>query len=248
VDRQIADAEENYFAAWRLLAGYARGGQVEESDDVLFTSIPAPVAYFNSAFVKSPSKVATCAADIRAYFAAKRVPFTIRFRDDEEASAMCEALGMHAADASPVMWREASGMDASNLDVRVVDDASLPDYVATMAHGFGMPTDLCEQVLTAASVSDPNYAMVLAYDDDLPVGTAAVVVSGHVAGVYNVSTPPDLRKRGFAEAATRFAVAEGLRRGCSHTTLQSSAMGFSLYERMGYRTLVSWKSYTSEPA
>jgi hypothetical protein len=133
-------------------------------------------------------------------------------------------------------------------DVRVVEAATLPAYRATMGTGFGLPDGLLDPIFTPASLTDASFVALMAHDDGEPVATSAVVISGECAGVYNVATPPQFRKRGFGEAATRAAVAEGVRRGCTTTTLQASAMGFPIYARMGYRTLTTWRNHTGEAA
>lgn len=241
-------AEQNSFAAWRLLAGYAEGGRVEETDAVLYTSIPAPVAYFNSAFLKPPARLEDHVHEIVGYFEARRVPFTVRFRDDVAAAAICEEAGLVLGGTSPLMNGDATAMPAAQTDVRLIDADMLAQYVAVMAAGFGIPRSLVASLLTVESLQSPEYALFLAFDGETPVATAALVVSGDVAGVYNVGTPPEFRRRGFGEAATRAAVAEGVRRGCTRTTLQASAMGYPIYERMGYRTVATWRNYTSPPS
>ena len=62
------------------------------------------------------------------------------------------------------------------------------------------------------------------------------------AGVYNVGTLESHRRRGLGEAMTAYAAELGRAvHGCSIATLQSSAMGLSLYQRMGYRTVTEWQ-------
>ena len=57
---EIALAEDNYLAAWRLLARSAAGGAVVETDDLLFTCAPVPAQYFNNAFAKPHVDPAGC--------------------------------------------------------------------------------------------------------------------------------------------------------------------------------------------
>ena len=84
-----------------------------------------------------------------------------------------------------------------------------------------------------------------AYVDGEVASTAALIVSGDVAGIYNVATPERFRRRGLGEATTRAAASEGERRGCRIATLQASAIGYPIYERKGFRTAVRWRSLTS---
>lgn len=59
-------------------------------------------------------------------------------------------------------------------------------------------------------------------------------VTGTIVGVYNVSVAELFRRRGFGEAVTWAAVAAGLDRGATDAWLGSTAMAYSLYQRMGF--------------
>ena len=50
-----------------------------------------------------------------------------------------------------------------------------------------------------------------------------------------VGTAPAARRRGLASAAMRFALGEAVRAGCTTTTLQATAAGRPVYQRLGYR-------------
>ena len=70
--------------------------------------------------------------------------------------------------------------------------------------------------------------------DGQPVATALLAQTDETAGIYNVATLAEYRGRGFGEAATWAAVGEGARRGCTHSVLQSSDLGYPVYSRMGF--------------
>jgi hypothetical protein len=243
----VAAAERNYLAAWSLLAGLARGGEVEDTGDILFTTVPSPVAYFNSAFVRHPADPAACIEPARAFFAERDRPFTLRFRepDSPTAAAACQSAGLVAADTSPLMSAAVADIAPPATEgIRRVDTATWDDQLSTIAKGFGMPVELITGLFDASLVHTPAYAGFTAYVDGEPASTASLIVSGDVAGVYNVATPEAFRRRGLGEATTRAVVAEGGRRGCTVTTLQASVMGYPIYERMGYRTVARWLSFT----
>ncbi|MEI9973653.1 MAG: GNAT family N-acetyltransferase [Ignavibacteriota bacterium] len=83
-----------------------------------------------------------------------------------------------------------------------------------------------------------RFAAYVAYVDEAPVSTAAIVIGGGAIGVYNVATMPDRQRRGYGEAVMRYALAEAQREhGIERSTLQSTPAGLRLYQRMGYRTI-----------
>ena len=53
----------------------------------------------------------------------------------------------------------------------------------------------------------------------------------------------DARRRGVGTAATWAAVSAGRAWGCETIVLQSSAMGYAVYEAMGFRTVVRYAIY-----
>jgi hypothetical protein len=242
----VEAAEDNYFAAWRLLVDRAEGCRVEETDEVLFTFVPKSVAYFNSAFVKPPADPSACVAPIEAFFAAGRTPFTVRFRSSPEASAFFRAKGYEPAALSPLMNAAVDEIrPPERFDTRRVDAATWDAHMDTIAAGFGMPLELVVRLFGPSLDDGHAYAAFNAYLDGEVASTAALIVSDRVAGIYNVATPERFRRRGLGEAATRAAVVEGRRLGCTTTTLQASELGYPIYERMGYRTVVVWQSMTS---
>ncbi|HZN14583.1 MAG TPA: GNAT family N-acetyltransferase [Acidimicrobiales bacterium] len=239
-------AEQNYFATWRLLVERAEGCSVEETDDVLLTSVPGAPSYFNSAFVKPPADPLRCVDEVRAFFVERGTPFTLRCRSTAESEAFARILGLEAADASPLMNASAEEIAPPTLpDIVRVDAGTWGDHIAAIAKGFGVPTDLAGRLFGPDIAIGDEYFAFNAYVDGEVASTAAAVVHDGVTGIYNVATPAAFRRRGLGEATTRAAIAEGCRRGCAIATLQSSEMGYSIYERMGFRTVATWRSFTS---
>lgn len=241
----VTNAEENYLGAWRLLVEASNGGTVEETDDVLFTVTPAPIAFFNSAFVKPPADPLSCLAAVTSFYREREKPFTIRFRDSQEAAAACQQAGLVPAGSTPLMNVSTSEVTGPHgVEVRQVDSDSWDDHLSAIASGFGMPPTLVGGMFGRSLLEAPHYAAFNAYLDGEVASTAALIVTPGVAGIYNVATVEAFRNRGLGDATTRAAVVEGGRRGCPTATLQSSEMGFSVYERMGFRTVATWTSLT----
>jgi predicted acetyltransferase len=66
-------------------------------------------------------------------------------------------------------------------------------------------------------------------------------------GIFNVATPARHRGRGFGCAVTARAVAEGASRGAAWSWLQSSPLGVSVYERLGFEVLEEWVCWLHAP-
>jgi GNAT superfamily N-acetyltransferase len=122
-----------------------------------------------------------------------------------------------------------------DLEVRIASTLDeLHDHASVVSGGFGMPIEVARLILGAPLLADPDAAIAVGYFGGRPVTTALLAQSGETAGVYNVATLEEHRGRGFGEAATWAVIAEGARRGCTHSVLQSSDAGYPVYTRMGF--------------
>ena len=59
-------------------------------------------------------------------------------------------------------------------------------------------------------------------------------MAGGIASVYDVSTPPALRRRGFGGAITFATLQEARRQGYDYAWIWSSQMGKSVYSKLGF--------------
>lgn len=84
------------------------------------------------------------------------------------------------------------------------------------------------------SYAAPGSIWATAFDGANPVGAACGYRSGATGGIYFVGTPPQHRGQGVGAEVTK-AVANALfEQGATCVTLQSSEMGFRVYERLGF--------------
>ena len=67
-----------------------------------------------------------------------------------------------------------------------------------------------------------------------PVATVSLVTAGGAAGIYNVTTTEAARGRGIGATMTVAAARHGAERGLTLATLQASAIGRPVYERLGF--------------
>ena len=110
---------------------------------------------------------------------------------------------------------------------------------------FHVPLSWFREVFDDESVWQ-KFAAYVGYVNGEPVATAAVVLGGEVAGVYNVATLPGRQRRGYGEAVMRYALADTRRtHGVERTILQSTPAGLKLYERMGFRTITRVSVYST---
>ena len=162
------------------------------------------------------------------------------FGDDGTPQAMLaglEALGQHLAPSPPPGYR--LERDGDSLEFGRVNDLA---YGHRPADGIAAalarpPAELGLRIYQARSQSG-GVGSVLGIID-----TAAPGGGGRDAGVVFVATDPEHGRRGLASALLRLALDDARERGCVTSSLQASAAGAAVYERVGYRTAFRFRLF-----
>jgi predicted acetyltransferase len=81
------------------------------------------------------------------------------------------------------------------------------------------------------------------YQDGEPVVSGLGWRTGRTIGVYSIATIESARRRGFGAAMTVRIMADGVAAGCDVAVLQASELGRPIYERLGFRTVVTYWAY-----
>jgi predicted GNAT family acetyltransferase len=76
-----------------------------------------------------------------------------------------------------------------------------------------------------------------------PVTIASLYLNAGVTGVYEVATSPEKRKQGFGRALVLKALHDAHQNGYQIAVLQSSKIGLSLYQRLGFQTFNFFDAY-----
>ena len=247
-------ADINLAGSWNAFARLG-GGRTGRSDTCTFAATGLPMAFFNGAFVAGevddPDRVV---ADAIGFFAEIDVPWLLWVRESVD-DALVEAgrrAGLEQSSGPPVMAMapipDMIPAAADGLTVATATDtAAIEVFRDLAARGFGMPREIGDRIVSDAILDDPNLAAVLGTVGGEPVSCALVSVTGTTAGIYNVATPEEYRRRGYGAALTWAAIEEGARRGCDHTILQASEMGAPVYRAMGYVDIGTYVQLAGPP-
>jgi GNAT superfamily N-acetyltransferase len=211
----------------QVTTGRTRRGR----DGALLAVSGAPVASLNFVFSPRPEPLAD---DIAALAESERwdVPWSIQVRGIPGQPVIEEAARhrLTHVDRTPVMVRRPDqGMPAEQLHdflkVRAIEAAELGPYVKVMAEGFEVPYEVFAVLDDPAVARLDGVAFYLAEVDGVPVGTGMTAVRGELNGIYNISTLPEHRRRGYGRAVTMELVRAGYASGATTAYLHASAMG-----------------------
>lgn len=229
-----------------------RTGEVDEVDGMLFfaTGSTLPVT-LNGAYRIDPDVPADeVVARADAWFAWRGRGFTLSTNDrpgNDDADLLAAGAAADLADLvhSPAMFvrRPVDAREApAGIELRWVHDQhGVDDFVAVNDDAYatyGMPRGEIAASITAVDrFTEPHVQSVVAYQGDLPVAAAQIVLSHGIAGVYWVGTVESARGAGLGDLVTRTVTNRAFELGAAAVTLQASSMGEPIYARMGYETL-----------
>ena len=223
------------------------------------TDIPVPLFNLVTRVRLSPDNLDTNIKKAIHRFKEKGVPGNWHVGPATQPSDIGNALEAHGF----VQTDNEPGMA---VDLRTLKDLNLPsDFVVKPVRteeqvdacvevgleGFGMP-DFLREILPGLITSfglDPesslqNYLGVL---NNKPVAISSVYYAAGVAGIYNVTTLPEARGRGIGTAMTVQPLLDARLKGYRAGILQSSEMGYSVYEKIGFKEVCKISIYTWRP-
>lgn len=241
-DAELLERERRSQAAfYRFFAeGRSDSRYVEFGNGVQATVVPSNPerSLPNSVVYVDPAAVIVAHDELASLYRSAGVrAWTVWVRPgDDELAAELERRG-HKLDGTPaVMGAELAALDLdprAELDIDPDCGWEVAGPINDAAYGLEPGT------LTASLVELPvaPHSPLVARLDGRPVATATFHVVDGDCAVELVATLPEGRGRGLAGELMRMGLRGARAAGAQTTTLEGSAMGEPIYERLGYRTV-----------
>ena len=252
MDDVLAEADRNMRENWAAVARVA-GGEATERDGFLLVRSGVPIALFNPAFALGPD------ADLETVRAHYDVPFVVYWREvlAPTLADACTAAGLVEYFQPPLMVLDpipaadadaGAGAGEPPCAIEVVDRTNFDAYLDVLCRGFGIPSELVAPAFKPELVDVEGFTGFLGRDPQTndPAAASGLYLTGDIAGVYNVATVPEHRRKGYGEALTAAAARHGAELGATRSILQASGAGEPVYARMGYTTPARYRQF--EPA
>jgi GNAT superfamily N-acetyltransferase len=220
--------------------GASPGSRLIEREGVMACVCPvaADRSFFNAVVYTDGAALRDAIDEIdAAYVDSGVLAWTVWVPEEDAATAAALEAAGNVLDAAPrAMAARLDEIDvargADGVDWRLVDDLDAFGLIGGPA--FGVAPD----VAAAASAGlEGVVRLYVARADGEDVATLGTIDVDGDCGVYMVATRPEARGRGLATALVRQALLEAGERGLQTTSLQATAMGRPIYERLGYRDL-----------
>jgi GNAT superfamily N-acetyltransferase len=239
---------------FHCLSEGADGGSVDDVGGAYCWYSASHVPVFNGAamFYEHLFNPRTLSA-IDDYFAARERPYALVTLDGlvPDASERLRKLHYTEFDFSPAMWLQGPThrWRESPEGLRISRVQTLPDLAAfrsILSQVFAISRHEVDLVLGDRALKLPHVRHYLAWLGPAPVATTSLVLSGPLAGIWNVGTLPEHRRRGVAAELMHHAISEALDFGYTSSMLLASFAGLPLYERLGYRTISTARMFETE--
>jgi GNAT superfamily N-acetyltransferase len=257
-DFQIVNA--NLRAAMRFF-GYATGaGEIHNLNGALAIYSGLDYGVFNIALLEGDSpqgipglkqRLAQCAR----YYAPRTQRWSFWLCEDAlDATARPKARAvLMDHDLRPISRAPGMLTDALKPPARVLpkiecrpvaDRTTRQAFGALTAVSFDIPMGIAKAVYEPERAWQGDYRGYVGIVGGRPVAIVAIVATADALGVYSLSTLPECRRSGYAEALLRLAVeSEQARTGIQRLVLQSTDAGYSLYRRLGFQEVAKFSVY-----
>jgi GNAT superfamily N-acetyltransferase len=238
--------EANLFEFFKLFHQWPRA-EVHDNPDMLWIITDIPFPLFNSVFrarLSDPDAAIEAAIDrcrhrhvpMMWWTGPSTQPTKLGITLEEFGFTGEEVAGM-AADLRSLP-RDVSA-PAGLVMRRVADIEVMKEWCHVFCAGFEMPDfvgeallDLCRSIGFDSQATVRHY---VAWLNDEPVSTSSMFLGAGVAGIYNVATVPEARRKGIGSAATLMPLQEAHTLGYQIGILHSSRMGVNIYHALGFR-------------
>jgi GNAT superfamily N-acetyltransferase len=164
------------------------------------------------------------------------------------------ALGFQYDKATPGMAIDLAALphpEQPPLTIQPVADVhTFRLWIDTFVHGYEIPSEMGLGLLDLFGSLGTGLPLrhYLGYLHDRPVATSTLFLAAGVAGIYNVATVAEARGQGIGSAMTLAPLYEARAMGYRAGVLQSSEMGYSLYQRLGFQKLCQMDHFNWQAA
>ncbi len=241
----IAAIEANLFAFVPAFSKWP-GAEVHDEPEIAWSMTDIPFQVFNSIIRAqlAPDRIDAVIAAIIAQATSRNVPllwWTGPATQPADLGIHLERHGFFSEGQLPGM---AAVLDNINphppmpngfMIQPVTDDESLQQWSQVCAAGFGMPAFAADGYYDLLRhVDQATVRAYLGWLNGKPVATSLLYLGAGVAGIYNVATIPEARRKGIGARMTDLPLLEARALGYQVGILHAFEMGIGVYRSLGF--------------
>lgn len=239
---------EGMVAFWRDRVRHLDGHAIHDVDGVVVCLSNLPDDAQNVALIeREPVDVGAALAEARDVFDAhgRNVGFDLERGRHPNVESELRADGLEVLVRQPAMAVRLEDVETPQVPegveiVRATEPGLLAELVEVEVGAFETDRAVAEGLLSPSQLTFPNVRFYAAILGGRAVSQAMTNTHRGAVGVFGVATLPGFRRRGIGTAITAFAIDDV--RGVAHLAwLQSTEMGRSTYEAMGFQPVAEWQ-------
>ena len=213
----------------------------------------APVAVLNGLISTTRDAHLEELASMAENFGSDGLPWSIQLRHTRTAPALeqlAAGRGLNHAFTLPFMIKTLGAPDLEvperpGMDVRVVAMDEGQTYQDALAAGYEAPPAVFAKFSTPSVLSATGMTAFVVCESGVPVSTSfGVLRDGHV-GVFNISTRPSHRLRGYGRAATQAVLRHAHQQGAHTAFLHCTPAGRKVYESLAFEVVEEWRVFVA---
>jgi GNAT superfamily N-acetyltransferase len=232
---------QNWTGLFDLLPSYTQGARCWREPGAMIGISGWAIAAFNAVIFDDPSlRPRDQLERLVNMFNLLGLPYSFSLCCDihiPEFEAQLRTFGFSRWFADPLMYR--AGQLAASADPKIVIQPvrtldTFETYCNIVERVFDLPPIVGDQYLKTMWQM-PQAHQVIAYYEEKPVGVGMLLCCNGTAGIYELGTLAQARRRGIGTTLCIALHELALELGYPGTVLAASAMGLSVYEKLGYR-------------
>jgi len=231
---------DGLFAFCGLLGSTSEGAHTIDRDGVRAAVVPAAPerAVANSVVYRNGDALEAVYDELATAYAEIGANWTVWVWPDNDALGPFLERRGHVLDAQPAaMIHDLTGLERPSpealSDWTAHGDFSVVGPLNDRAYGFD--TDSFTRAMARRPAESTR--VYVAHDDGEAIGCVLVTDEDGNADVESVAVLPEARGRGISGKLMQHALVDAAERGNETSTLVATALGYPVYERLGYRTL-----------
>jgi N-acetylglutamate synthase len=210
-----------------------------------------PAAFMNTVFAPGGLLDAEEVERFAALMDGRSLPWSVNVLGEPapEIVDLVTRYGLTTREHAPLMVRDSAEPlppSAGAHPIRTIDGKDHQVYGETLAAGFEAPLEIMSWFARRELLDAPWATAYLLEEEGRPVTTGYATRHGDLLGVWNISTSPEYRRRGYGKVMTEALVRDGFASGARFAYLQASAQGVGVYTSIGFRTVAAWTTFTRD--
>jgi hypothetical protein len=247
---QADAAVQAFHGVWASMTSSFSGGSLTAAGGIVRARTGIPLPTFNGVWGAETRVSADAVVAAVQEFAADDLPWNLQLRpgypvelDDELARhglvVTAEVPFMVLVD--PGRFEDTVAATPATLR-RSESFADFDSVMSLLEQGFGMPAALTREIFPMRMFFLPGTTTWIAAAGQDVSTSLGITVEGK-CGVFNVATPEAHRGNGYGAAVTARTVQAAFAEGARTAFLQSSPMGYSVYEKLGFVAVERWRQW-----